>query len=84
MFHFFADFVYVLRVSINVQESIGERGEWRTLPDFLRIASFALASFASSFALTARFAAIFSRSSASFSFFSSSVSGLTYNIARVL
>ena len=49
-----------------------------TLPDFLLIASFAWASFASSFALAARLTAIFSRRSASFCFFSSSVKGLIY------
>ena len=53
------------------------RGECRrTLPAFRRIASLARVSFASSFAFAAFFAAIFSRSSASFCFFSSSVKGL--------
>ena len=48
-----------------------------SLPAFRRIASFALFSSASFTALAARFSASLARSSSSFCFFSSSVSGLT-------
>ena len=47
-----------------------------TLPDFRLRFSFTLCSFSSSSAFFARFAAIFSRKSFSFSAFSSSVNGL--------
>lgn len=51
-----------------------------TWPPLRRMSSLAFASSASCFALTARFAAIFSRSSASRCFFSSSVKGLIYSL----
>jgi len=72
----FFKLVEILRSKQTVSTLTAARTKRLTLPCFRLSASFAFASLASSWALTARLEAIFSRNSASFACFSCSVSGL--------